>query len=194
MKPAYVVYDLEFTAWPGSVQRGWSGPGEHREIIQVGAVALAADFSEVAALDVLVRPRVNPVLSDYIVALTGITQAHVDAEGLGLAEALDRLVAMAAPDLPLIANGTDAVVIAENCALAGLPAFAPGRLHNVSGVFRSHLGRDRHTASGDLPSALGLEMVGPAHNAVADARAVAAGLRHLAAMGALGDDWLAGRP
>jgi inhibitor of KinA sporulation pathway (predicted exonuclease) len=73
--------------------RGWSRPGEHRELVQIGAVHLDAGkgFSEIAALDIVVRPERNPVLSDYFVALTGITNERVAAEGTDLPAALDAL-------------------------------------------------------------------------------------------------------
>jgi hypothetical protein len=29
-------FDLEYTAWEGSKARNWAGPGEHREIIEIG--------------------------------------------------------------------------------------------------------------------------------------------------------------
>ena len=32
-----VVYDLEYTAWEGSLERNWGGPNEDPEIIQIGA-------------------------------------------------------------------------------------------------------------------------------------------------------------
>ena len=35
-----VVMDLEYTAWEGSLERGWSKPGEAREIIQIGDVKI----------------------------------------------------------------------------------------------------------------------------------------------------------
>lgn len=31
-----VVFDLEWTAWEGSKARGWDGPGEEMEIVQIG--------------------------------------------------------------------------------------------------------------------------------------------------------------
>ena len=37
-----VVFDLEWTAWEGSIQRGWSEDWEHREIVQIGAVLVDA--------------------------------------------------------------------------------------------------------------------------------------------------------
>ena len=39
--PEIVVCDLEYTAWAGSLQRGWSDPGEHREIVQIAAIRLS---------------------------------------------------------------------------------------------------------------------------------------------------------
>jgi inhibitor of KinA sporulation pathway (predicted exonuclease) len=76
-----VVFDLEWTAWPGSFERDWSGPGELREIIQFGAVKadVANNLAETGHFECFARPTVNPILSDYIIALTGITQPDVDA-------------------------------------------------------------------------------------------------------------------
>ena len=33
---ALIVMDLEWTAWEGSSQRHWTGPGEEMEIVQIG--------------------------------------------------------------------------------------------------------------------------------------------------------------
>lgn len=33
-----MIYDLEFTTWPGAQERNWTGPGEFREIVQIGAL------------------------------------------------------------------------------------------------------------------------------------------------------------
>ena len=30
----FVIYDTEYTAWEGSLARNWSGPNEHRELLQ----------------------------------------------------------------------------------------------------------------------------------------------------------------
>lgn len=32
MSNEVVVFDTEFTAWQGSVERAWQGPGEFREL------------------------------------------------------------------------------------------------------------------------------------------------------------------
>ena len=67
-----VVFDLEFTAWEGSVAHRWSRPGEFTELVQIGAVLVDAQtFTVEREMDLLVKPRLNPVLSDYLVQLTG---------------------------------------------------------------------------------------------------------------------------
>jgi inhibitor of KinA sporulation pathway (predicted exonuclease) len=88
-----VVFDTEFTAWAGSMHRRWSGPGEHKEIVQIGAVVLdAASLEERRAYSVLIRPVRNPVLSDYFVTLTRITNERLTREGTDFATGLAAFV------------------------------------------------------------------------------------------------------
>jgi inhibitor of KinA sporulation pathway (predicted exonuclease) len=80
----FVLADLEYTSWDGAMARDWGGPGEFREIVQIGAVKVtrAGGWHEVDALMVLVRPTLNPVLSDYFTNLTGITDADIARAGV----------------------------------------------------------------------------------------------------------------
>lgn len=173
---ACVVYDLEYTAWEGSRARDWSGPGEHREIVQIGAVRLDDSLAEVESLGLLVRPVRNPRLSAYFTALTGITQERVDTEGITVAEALVRLDAFAA-GLPLLANGTDAEVVAENCRLHGCSAPFLPRCRNIHPLLVQASGRPG-IMSAELADHFGLAK-GRGHDALDDARAVAGALRLL---------------
>ena len=87
------VYRLE-----GSWQRDWSLDHEHREVVQIGAVRLgAATLAELDAMECLVRPTFNPVLSDYFTGLTSITNADVARDGIDLATGLSQLAALAEP-------------------------------------------------------------------------------------------------
>ncbi|CAA7622680.1 conserved hypothetical protein [Magnetospirillum sp. LM-5] len=171
----YIVYDLEYTSWPGAWERGWTGPGEHREIVQIGAVRVDAAFRELASLCLLVRPRINPTLSSYFVDLTGISQDALDARGIDVVDALESLLRFAEPDLPLVANGGDALVIAENCRLAGIADRFLGRTHDVYPRLLAATGRT-HLFSADLPKLFDLAPCGRGHDALADARAVAGAL------------------
>lgn len=169
-----VVFDLEYTSWAGAQARNWSGPGEHREIVQMGAVRLSADYAEQAAFQLLVRPRINPVLSDYFVELTGIAQARLDHEGVDIAEAFDRFREFSAGARLLLSNGDDWDVIEENARLAGIALPAdPARFRNIGPAIGRALTGAHHVLSSDLLSVMGLNAGGRAHDALADARAVA---------------------
>ena len=88
-----VIYDLEYTTWSGANERHWSGKDEYREIIRIGAISIDLDnLQEIEALDVFVKPSVNPVLSDYCVKLTDITNEQIQAEGITLHEALHKFI------------------------------------------------------------------------------------------------------
>ena len=83
--PTITVFDLEYTAWECSMARHWLEPGQYKEVVQIGAVKLdGRDLSILGEFDLLVRPRINPMLSPYFEALTGITNDE---------EAQSRLVA-----------------------------------------------------------------------------------------------------
>ena len=171
---------MEYTAWAGSLERGWSLPNEYREVIQIGAVRLNAGdrFSEVDALEVLVQPQRNPVLSDYFVDLTGITNERLASEGGDLAAALDALAAFTS-GAPLLSNGPDGAVVAENCALVDIANPLPAALWIDVGLALQQTLEREQLGSAEIPGVLGLPAPGPAHDALADARAIAAGLRHL---------------
>lgn len=180
-----VVFDLEYTAWEGSAARGWSGPGEHREVIQIGATALDAEtLAETAALSVYVRPSRNPKLSAYITALTGITDERLAAEGVAFPAALAALVELTG-DATMLCNGSDADVLRENCVLSRVPyPFGPERTINIRPLFRRLLG-DIDLTSSRLPTQLGLPDADSPHTGLGDARAISSVLRALRSRGLL---------
>ncbi|OJX68153.1 3'-5' exonuclease [Magnetospirillum sp. 64-120] len=172
----FVVYDLEFTSWEGAQARRWSGPGEHREIVQIGAVRLDRDWRELASFQVLVKPRRNPRLSDYFTALTGIGQHMLDQDGIEPEDALGRFAHFVGPDSPILSNGPDHMVIDENCGLLGIANPFAGRGTNVHPHLCQALGRGSFS-SADLPTLLGFDPHGRGHTALTDARNVASALR-----------------
>jgi inhibitor of KinA sporulation pathway (predicted exonuclease) len=182
--PFAVVYDLEFTAWDGSMTRRWLEPGEFKEVIQIGAVKVTSDFSPIERFEVLVRPRINPILSDYIQRLTGVTNEAVAARGLDFAEAFERFVAFAGP-LPLIAFGRDDLILHHNIRLYGWKA-APAMPRVVD--IRRWLINNGIDVKGmhacDVGPAAGVPFDGQTHDGLADALSVAAGIRALMGRGA----------
>ena len=104
---SFVLFDTEFTAWEGSWQRKWSGPCEHRELIQLSAVRVQRwgasvrsaaqnpprqrrdkELVVVDEVKITVRPVINPCLSGYITELTGITNEEVTRDGVCFLDAM----------------------------------------------------------------------------------------------------------
>jgi inhibitor of KinA sporulation pathway (predicted exonuclease) len=197
----FVLYDLEFTAWPGSRQSNWAAPGEHREIVQIGAVRVAPGrfCTEIGCFERIVKPRINPILSSYFIDLTRLTQERVDREGEPFEQALEDFREFAgAPSTLLAAFGDDAAVLDENCTLNRCaPLFLPAQMVDIRPFILRALGLEgQSVSSGELPQRLGYPPAGPAHDALADARALAIALRHIKSKaraggeaGAGAEDW-----
>jgi len=178
-----IVWDLEFTSWEGAQARDWSGPGEEKEIVQIGAVRLSPTFEEIAAFDLLVLLRLNPILSDYFKALTGLSQERLEADGVSWPEALSRFSAFCHGAGLILANGSDGEVLERNCDLWHMPSLIPlERFRSLRPALEAKLGQG--VSSGAIAGLLGLDKVGAAHDGLADARNVALALRHY------GQDWL----
>ena len=181
---AVVVLDMEWTAWEGSSARHWGAPGEYREIVQIGAVKLDGGnaLGERESFDLLVRPRRNPVLSDYFIDLTGIVQARLDAEGVDFARAFEQFSAFLGPRPGLLLSaGYDGWVLEENCRLCGVPFTLDRDLFfSITPMILGALGVEEETfMSSQLPELLGFPRPGRAHDAVGDARCIAEALRIL---------------
>jgi inhibitor of KinA sporulation pathway (predicted exonuclease) len=180
-----VIYDLEFTAWEGSMRHRWLRPGEFKEVVQIGAVKLdAVSLQTVATFSMLVRPRINAVLSPYLERLTGITSAMLFGEGCDFAQAYSSFLAFAGGAM-CASYGRDELVFADNLRLYGLsaPANTP-EFTDISLWFRANGLDTRGLHSSDIGPRLGVPLDGHAHNALADSHSLAAGLRVLAARGA----------
>ena len=181
-----VVFDLEWTAWEGSVERNWSGPGEEREIVEIGAVRLDGGdgLAERAMFDVLVRPTRNPIVSAWFTRLTGISQTLIDNDAISFGEALmlfEAFVGDAAT--PILSFSQDPGVLRHNCALNGLACpFGEGRFYNAVPAIAAAAQRPPGSfRTSDLPAMFGFPPTDIAHSAIGDARCIATALRQLAA-------------
>lgn len=163
------------------MDRNWSGPGEHREVVEIGAVRVQVGGSLESAREFsrLVIPAINPKLSDYFIALTGISQTELETYGQPFAAALEGFRAFADGADLFCSYGDDGHVLAENCDLYSLehpPEFS--RMHNIRSAVKKAYGLESHVSSSDLPSAVGKESAREfkAHRALDDALAVATAL------------------
>jgi inhibitor of KinA sporulation pathway (predicted exonuclease) len=184
MRPA-IVFDLEFTAWEGSMAHRWLRPGEFKEIVQIGAVKVDAETLEVVdRFDALVRPRINSRLSPYLEQLTGISNADVKAQGRDFADAYGDFLCFA-DGAVASAFGRDELVFEENLRLYGIaqPANTP-EFRDSRPWFRANGFDTRGLHSCDIGPKLGVPFDGRKHNALADSLSVTAGMKVLVERGA----------
>ena len=178
-----IIFDTEFTAWEGSTQRNWSLDWEHREIIQIAAVKVDLSPSGaqvVSSFNTLVKPTINPALSDYIIQLTGIEQHVLDEMGVDYPAALQQMYLFSQQGtLPCYSWGNDKNVLIDNCLLnvIDMPQFSAG-FYNLNTTIRNANIDGAHLCSGELASHLGLDLQGHVHNALYDVRSIALALNH----------------
>ena len=182
--PTITIFDLEYTAWECSMARHWLTPGEFKEVVQIGAVKLDADsFAILDEFEVLVVPRINPVLSPYFEKLTGITSRRLARDGKDFAAAYAGFLDFAGEG-PIAAFGRDDRALQDNRRLYGMTgAGALPLFYDLRGWF-AVLGVDpRGMHSCDIAPALDMPFQGRAHNALDDARSVATVMAVLASRG-----------
>jgi hypothetical protein len=115
-----IIYDLEYTTWQGALERNWSKENEFREITWIAAIRVDVDtLQETDAFDCIVKPTLNPVLSDYFTDLTGLTQQRSDKEGRPFIEAM-RAFKRFVDSRPTVCHGWDAISLLENFKLKNL--------------------------------------------------------------------------
>jgi inhibitor of KinA sporulation pathway (predicted exonuclease) len=180
-----IVFDLEFTAWAGSLENRWLRPGEFKEVVQIGAIKVDANaFDEIAPFDALVRPRINPMISDYLEKLTGITNAAIAERGTDFLTAYESFVAFA-DGAPIIAFGRDDLVLTSNLRLYGIAGATPlPRYVNIAPWLAANGVDPRGLHACDIAEATGAKFEGRRHDALDDARSVALGIKTLVASGA----------
>ncbi len=179
-----LIYDLEYTSWEGSMERSWSFPWEAPEVIQIGAVMIetTGDMREVDSFQILVRPLKNPILSEYIINLTGITQEKVERDGVLFPLALSRFMKfIEGYSARISSNGGDEKVIEENCEIHNIP-FPPifTKSTNLRPYFSGVLGVPQEDCiSGTLPDVVGLSNNEKSHDALGDARSIFQTIKYL---------------
>lgn len=114
-----VIYDLEFTTWPGALEREWSGTDECRELTRIGAIRIDSEtLQEKQFFDCIVKPSICQNVSDYFVQLTGLSHERLFQEGVDFLGAIQRFFTFVGLR-PAMCFGKDALVILENFELKG---------------------------------------------------------------------------
>jgi len=183
-----VVVDFEYTAWEGSLERGWEKEEENAEIIQIGAVEIcsnAGQWEMQREFNQFIRPLLRPDLSDYIIRLTGITQETINDFGVSFPVALKSFYEFSTKYSRLCANGDDWTFLELNCQINDVEnPFVMDRFMNVRPYLAKQLGLDEDSPklhSHRLPQLIE-SLEGEPHNALVDARSIAKALMHTQAL------------
>lgn len=191
------VFDCEFLTAEGSPQRFWCGPYDPDPVIaQIGIaqLQLSADFPvrDTARIYVIPKDRLGNrmPLDPFFTRLTGITEADLDREGTGLADALVRVQAFIGEG-KLWSWGKDEFnMLAISCYVEGIrPPLPIGRFGNACDLLlKAGMPYDdlKKTRSNTLPAYYGLEYPElRGHDALDDALSTTCVLQHLLRGGAL---------
>src|ERR1700722_7994120 len=170
-----IIVDTEYTTWPGALESGWSLPGRHREIVQIAAIKVSDSFEEEAAFDVLIRPAINPILSDLFTELTGITQKMVDTQGRAFPERQNAFLEFSdGGKLPIICMDADEAVFRENCRLNNVDFPFPLSWHRLRPYLELQKIDLTKISSGDLHKLTPAPLpAGHTHYALHDVRSMA---------------------
>jgi len=137
-----IIFDTEYTTWDGTLERDWSGPGEHRELVQLAAAVVNLKKKRVTKrLLLLVKPRINYTLSVYFIDLTHVTQAEVDALGVDFLDAYQQFISWVGSTTCFSYTNTtkimaDGNILQENITLYGLADILPvAQFQNIQPIF-----------------------------------------------------------
>ena len=114
----YVILDLEWTSWKGNhrsnnilldKRKDW----QKKEIIQIGAIKFDVNYKIIDSLNIYVKPIFNPILSDYIKKLTGISQEKLEKKGITFAKSY-KIVKKFCKNTKVFSNGDDDLIMKIN--------------------------------------------------------------------------------
>lgn len=192
---SFVIFDTEYTTWEGCQQNGWHGT-QKKEIVQIAALKVAEDFEVISEFNMLCKPQINPVLSDYFINLTHISNEDVAANGVLFAKALAKFIDFAGNDICYshswgseYLNKSDGSVFDENIALYDLNIKNNLKYRNLAPVFKELYQRHgidiKSQASGEIIKLLEIEKKKhinlDTHNALFDVYSLLEGLKYFGA-------------
>ncbi len=169
----YIVLDMEWNQpWPGSPSARKVLPVQIRgEIIQIGAVRISQEQQVQDEFQILIRPKYFRSLNRRVSKLTGIKESRLKAEGVPMAEAMERFQHWCGEDVIFLTWGFDDIgILRENLRLYGLDDSWTARWYNAQMIFNAQT--DGSNAQKALKTAMeifGIEASRPAHDALGDA-------------------------
>ena len=189
----FVVFDTEYTSWKGCLENG-RADWQKKEIVQLAALKVDEKLQVVDVFNVYIKPTINPVLSDYFICLTGITNEKLDAEGISFEDAYKGFVEFVGNDICYShawndeANLADGEVVEENLIYNKMTNAFSLSYQNIAPWFKKQYAIKNinitKQCSGEIAKLLGLSAELDAleldtHNALYDVYSILLGLRFL---------------
>ena len=135
---SFIIFDTEYTSWCGCQEHGWRGR-QKREIVQISALRISNDLRLLGTFNILCKPVINPVLSDYFVKLTGITNKQIQSKGVSFKNAYKKFKKFVGKSQCLShgyggkwTDKCDGEIILENLKLNNMPMDEDIKYHNIS--------------------------------------------------------------
>ena len=167
---AYLVVDLEATCDQDGL------PRPQREIIEIGAVIVHGEtYEAMDEFQTFVRPVRHPVLTQYCLELTTITQEQVNGAP-SFADAMKAFGAFIARNQNALFcswGKYDARQLRQDCDYHGLD-YPFGEHLDLASSFRRKQGFVRRLGLKESLKRAGIPMVGTQHRGIDDARSLAA--------------------
>lgn len=179
---AYIVFDMEWNqpAYAKQPQRGANGVRLSGEIMQIGAVRLAADGSITDSFSMCVRPRFYKRLNKRVRELTGITKEML-ADAPEFPEVCAAFATFCGEHPILLTWGYDDIpMLRQNMAAWGLDTSLCADFYNLQTVFNAQTDGGKNQRS--LAYAMEYYGIAPefeAHDALHDAYHTALVAAHL---------------
>ena len=166
MVAKYLVVDIECTCWPKE------DPNKQpHEIIEVGAVILDKNYNYIKEFTQFVKPTDNPILDEYCIDLTSITQNDIDAAP-SLSIAINRLKEWIGPteDITFCSWGYfDKEQLLDECKSNGVDYPFNDDHINIKVRFSKIMERTKKISLKKALRILGIQFEGVQHRAIFDA-------------------------
>lgn len=189
---SFIIFDTEYTTWPGCLENGWQG-NQKKEIVQIAALKVSDQLDVIEEFNVLCKPIINPVLSDYFIQLTHITNEKVKKYGESFLSAYKKFESFAGDDICYshawgsdFSNESDGKIIKENILLNKISRPKEIIYRNIAPLFAELYHKNnikiQNQCSGEIAKLLGIEenlkrLNLDTHNAFYDTYSILEGLK-----------------
>lgn len=189
----FIICDTEYTSWEGCQKNGWKG-NQKKEIVQISALKVSNNLAVLAEFNVLCKPVINPVLSEYFINLTHVTNEQIKKQGISFAEAYQKLENFIGNNICYshgwgtdYLNKSDGDILEENLRLYKIKEQKNIIYRNIAPVFKQLYAENKISVqtqcAGQIAEILGLDEklkksgLKP-HNAMYDVYSILAGLKY----------------